>query len=65
MDIQKRLLAAKAASQKARDAVISARKKLEIELRDYEAKKNKPLIAARKAAREAIAKITAIVLEAA
>ena len=65
MDIQKRLLAAKAASKKASDAVISARKKLDIELRDYESKKSKPLIAARKAAREAIAKITDIELEAA
>ena len=52
MDIQKRLRAAKAASKKASDAVISARKKLDIELRDYEAKKIKPLIAARKAARQ-------------
>ena len=65
MDIQKRLLAAKAASKKASDAVISARKKLDIELRDYAEKKGKPLVDARKAAREAIAKITAIELEAA
>ena len=65
MDIQKRLLAAKAASKKASDAVISARKKLDIELRDYAEKKGKPLVDARKAARDAIAKITAIELEAA
>ena len=65
MTIEKRLSAAKAAAVKARARVVDAQKKLDLECRAFRDKKMAPLLAARKAARDAIAAITALELEAA
>ena len=63
MTIEKRLSAAKAAAVKARARVVDAQKKLDLECRAFRDKKMAPLLAARKAARDAIAAITALELE--
>ena len=63
MTIEKRIELAKAASKKASDKVQDAKRKLDIQCRDFHAKKVAPLNAARKSARDAIAKITALELE--
>ncbi len=65
MTIEKRLSAAKAAAVKARARVVEAQKKLDLECRAFRAKKIRPLNDAQKAARNAIAAITALELEAA
>lgn len=65
MTIEKRLSAAKAAEVKARARVVEAQKKLDLECRAFRAKKIRPLNDAQKAARNAIAAITALELEAA
>ena len=65
MTIEKRLAAAKAASSKASARCVDAQKKLDLECRAFRDKKMAPLLAARKAARDAIAAITALELEAA
>lgn len=61
--IEKRLAAAKAASSKASARCVDAQKKLDLECRAFRDKKMAPLLAARKAARDAIAAITALELE--
>ena len=61
--IEKRLAAAKAASSKASARVVEAQKKLDLECRAFRAKKIRPLNDAQKAARNAIAAITALELE--
>jgi hypothetical protein len=63
--IEKRLARARAASSKASEKVRAAQQKLDIQCRVFRAEKIKPLYAAQKAARDAIAAITAIELEAA
>lgn len=63
MTIEKRLAAAKAASSKASARCVDAQKKLDLECRAFRDKKMIPLLAARKAARDAIAAITALGLE--
>lgn len=65
MTIEKRLSAAKAAAVKASARVVEAQKKLDLECRAFRAKKIRPLNDAQKAARNAIAAITALELEAA
>lgn len=65
MTIEKRLSAAKAAAVKARARVVEAQKKLDLECLAFRAKKIRPLNDAQKAARNAIAAITALELEAA
>lgn len=63
MTIEKRLAAAKAASSKASARCVDAQKKLDLECRAFRAKKIRPLNDAQKAARNAIAAITALELE--
>lgn len=63
--IEKRLAAAKSASSKASARCVEAQKKLDLECRAFRAKKIRPLNDAQKAARNAIAAITALELEAA
>ena len=63
MTIEKRLSAAKAAAEKASARVVEAQKKLDLECRAFRAKKIRPLNDAQKAARNAIAAITALELE--
>lgn len=62
-DIDKRLDAARAASKRASERVMAAQKKLDIQCRVFRANKIKPLDAALKSARDAIAAITALELE--